>query len=316
MKKVLILTSGGDSSGMNVFIKAFAKLCKKHSIELVASLYGYQGLVDNNFEKLDYDNMAYIENVGGSIIKSARSKDFLSKEGFATAVENIKKQNAECVVVIGGNGTINGSIDLKNAGVKVVAVPGTIDNDMIYTDFTLGFDTACQNSAKLVNNIKQSMDTFGRGLIAEVMGRDCADIALRTSIITNADMCIFENQSAKQIAEEIKSLIAKGVDSPLVIVKEHLFDIEALAQEIEKLIGKEFRAVKVGYAQRGGEPSNTDKILAIKFAFETMKNIENSNFGVAVGQQSDNIISVEVEDAVKSKKFYSENLKELFLAYK
>lgn len=316
MKKVLILTSGGDSSGMNVFLKAFAKLCKKQNIELIASLFGYQGLVDGNFTKLDYDDMDYIENVGGSIIKSARSTDFVSKAGFEKALKNIKKQNAECVVVIGGNGTINGAIDLKNAGVNVVAVPGTIDNDMTYTDFTLGFDTACQNSARLVNNIKQSMDTFGRGLIAEVMGRDCADIALRTSIITNADMCIFENQPKDQIINEVKILIKNGTLSPLIIIKEHLYDIEELAKELEKSLKKEFRAVKVGYAQRGGEPSNTDKILAIKFAFEAMNNIQNANYGVAVGQQSDNIISVNVEDAVKSKKAYSQKLKELFFAYK
>ena len=316
MKKVLVLTSGGDSSGMNVFLKSFAKLCKKENILLIGSLYGYQGLVDGNFVKLDYDNMDYIENIGGSIIKSSRSTDFQTKSGFEKALKNIKKLGVLCTVVVGGNGTIKGAIDLKNAGVDVVAIPATIDNDLTYTDFTLGFDTACQNSARLMSNIKQSMDSFGRGLIAEVMGRDCADIALQTSIITNANLCIYEYMPEDELSQTISNMIKNGIVSPLIVVKEHLYDIEKLAKDLEQKTGKTFRAVKIGYAQRGGEPSNADKLLAIKFAYETMKDVKASNFGVAVGQQSDDIISVSIEKAVESRKQYSEKLKELFLAFK
>ena len=315
MKKVLILTSGGDSSGMNAYIKSLAKLCKKNNINLVASLFGFQGLVENKIVDLHVENMNYIENTGGSIIKSSRSTDFMTKQGFETALSNLKKHNVDCVVVVGGNGTIKGAYDLSEAGVNVIAIPATIDNDMAFTEKTLGYDTACQNAAKLVNDIRQSMDCFERGLVVEVMGRDCADIALHTAIITGADVCVSEKIAVGNIASKIKNVLDDGKLSPVVIIKEHLFDAEQLAMELGSATNKTFRAVKIGYAQRGGEPSNADKMFAIELAAKTMECAMNSEFSVAIGQQSGNMIAAPIKEAANGKNFNSAKLIKLFDMY-
>ena len=190
MKKILVLTSGGDCSGMNAYIKALAKLCKKESVKLVASIEGFQGLVDNNIVDIEYDNLGEIQNLGGTIIKTSRSKDFVTKEGFEKAIQTLKNHNIDCTVIVGGNGSMRGANDLVNAGVNVIAIPGTIDNDLGYTQKTLGYDTACQNASEAIIKIKQTMQACGRGTIVEVMGRNCADIAIRSAILSNADMLI------------------------------------------------------------------------------------------------------------------------------
>ena len=315
MKKILVLTSGGDSSGMNAYLKSLAKLCKDNDIKLVASLYGYQGLIDNNIVDLDFDKMEYVENLGGSIIKSSRCLDFMKQEGFNKALQNIKNLDVDCVVAVGGNGSFKGAKDLANAGVNVIAIPGTVDNDLAYSDLSLGFDTACKSAVDLVNVTYQTMSTFDRGFIVEVMGRDCADIALYTSIITNADLCIIEETDFENILKKVNDIIKAGKQSPLVVCKEYLLDIEKLAKYLEDNTKKTFRAIKVGYAQRGGEPTITDKMFAIQLACATIRNFDENNFGVAIGKENEKIVEKDLNVVTKEKRVYSKHLKDLYDEY-
>lgn len=314
MKKILILTSGGDSSGMNAYIKALAKLCKKNDIKLFGCMYGFAGLIKKDFVELDYNKMPQVQNMGGTILKSSRCKEFQTEIGFKTAVSNFKNGNFDCLIVVGGNGSLSGAYDLAKAGVNVIGIPATIDNDLEYTDLSLGFDTACQNAVCDIVKIKQSMSAFDRGFIAEVMGRCCSDIALKTAIISNADMCITENVGFEKILQKVNKKTQNGVKSPLIIVQENLLDVESLASHLQNETDREYRSVKLGYIQRGGEPSNVDKMFAIELAVYTIQNFNDNLFGIAIGKKGENMVCENLSNAFKQKSSQS-NLKHIFEQY-
>ena len=315
MKKIMVLTSGGDSSGMNAYIKALAKLCKKHDINLVASMYGYQGLVENSVKPIEYAELGEIQNLGGSFIKTSRSKDFVTDEGFKKALETIKKHNIDCLVIVGGNGSFNGANDLCNAGVNVIAIPGTIDNDLAYTDKTLGYDTASQNAIDAIVKIKQTMDTCDRGTIVEVMGRHCSDIAVRSAILCDADLLITEQLTNEQILKKVENIINFEKENPLIVVQENILDVNSLAKFLEEKTQKEFRATIIGYLQRGGEPTANDKLFAIQLATETIKNILQNNYNIAIGEKNGEIISQKIDKAVAMIKQPDFKLFEVYKEY-
>ncbi len=314
MKKILVLTSGGDCSGMNAYLKALAKLCKKNEFELFASLYGFQGLVENSIMPINYDELGEIQNFGGSVIKTSRSKDFVTEKGFNLALSNLKKWNFDCVVVVGGNGSTKGAYDLSDAGVKVIAVPATIDNDLAYTDTTLGYDTACQNALDAVVKIKQTMDTCDRGTIVEVMGRNCADITVHTAILSDADMIITKQKSFESILKRVDDIINFEKKNPLIVVQENILNVNELSKFLEEHTKKEFRATIIGYLQRGGAPTADDKLLAIQFATKTIELIKNNTYNVAVGEIDSKITSTVLKEAIITKQF-SKKLLEIFEKY-
>lgn len=316
MKKVLVLTSGGDSSGMNAYIKALAQICKKNKINLHACYYGYQGLIDGNFKKMDCVDLAHIENQGGSVIKVSRSNEFTTQEGFNKALKNIKKFKADCIVVIGGNGTFKGAKDLSVAGVNVLAIPGTIDNDLFYTDKTLGYETACNNALDAIIKIKQTMQSCDRGAVVEVMGRNCPDITIFSAILSNADVLVTEKMPFDDILKQIKKVIKSGNDSPLVVVQENLIDIKQLAEYLQQNTGKQFKPNILGYLQRGGAPTSREKLFAIELACETVQNILNSNYNKAIGIKNDVIFSQDIVKALNEKSRTSGKLKKIYEYYK
>ena len=315
MKKVLVLTSGGDSSGMNAYIKAIAKLCKKNGIAIFGSMYGFAGLIKNDFVELDYNKMPQVQNMGGSILKSSRCKEFQTADGFQKAVQNVKNGGFDCLIVVGGNGSLRGAYDLMKSGINIIGIPATIDNDLAYTELSLGYDTACQNAVSDIVKIKQSMSAFDRGFIAEVMGRHCSDIALKTAIISNADMCITENVGFEDVLQKVNQKTQNGVKSPLIIVQENLFDTEKLAEYLEAETKREYRSVKLGYIQRGGEPSNVDKMYAIELAVLTMENFKSNTFGIALGKKGGKTVAEDLVEATKTKQVDSSALMHIYKSY-
>jgi 6-phosphofructokinase 1 len=315
MKKILVLTSGGDSSGMNAYLKALAKLCEQNGINLTASLYGYQGLIEGNLKKLDTAEMTEVENLGGSIIKVSRSKDFQTEDGFQKALKTIKKQKPECVVVVGGNGSFMGAKRLMDAGVNVIAIPGTIDNDLFFTDKTLGYDTACNNALDAVIKIKQTMEACDRGAVVEVMGRNCPDLAIHTAILANAEILITQKVSNEQVLKDVKKLQSRGTKSPLIIVQENLIDVHSLAKFLTENTQVTFKANVLGYLQRGGAPTSTEKLFAIELACETIKNVLCENFNKAIGQRDEKIISQNLDDALKEQPRTGGKLKNIYDFY-
>lgn len=314
MKKVLVLTSGGDSSGMNAYLKSLAQICEKNKISLNACYYGYQGLIDGNIKKINSAELAHIENQGGSVIKVSRSKDFTTEQGFNKALKTAKKY--DCVIVVGGNGSFRGAKDLADAGINVLAIPGTIDNDLFYTDKTLGYETACNNALDAIIKIKQTMQSCDRGAVVEVMGRNCPDITIFSAILSNADVLITEKLEFADILKQVKQAIKKGATSPLVVVQENLIDINELSKYLQTNTSKEFKPNILGYLQRGGAPTSREKLFAIELACETVKNILNNNYNKAIGIKNDVIFSQDLTKALKEKSRTSGKLNELYHYYK
>lgn len=291
--KVGILTSGGDAPGMNAFISKFTTLATAAGFEVIAFKFGYQGLIDNSTKPLTIEDVSNIAHLGGSNIKSTRSSEFLTKQGFKRAIQNIKLNEIDCLVVLGGDGTLRGAKELSAAGIKVIYIPATIDNDLSYTDQTLGFDSAVNAAVDAIDKIKQTMLSLNRIFICEVMGRHCPDIAISSAIATDATILITEakNFSFKETISKIKEAIESGEEAPSIVIRENILDVFELAKKIQNELDIETRACRIGYVQRGTSPSVMDRILARKFAQAVLDLISSKKFNRAVGQVKNKIIT-------------------------
>lgn len=291
--KVGILTSGGDAPGMNAFISKFTTLATAAGFEVIAFKFGYQGLIDNSTKPLTREDVSNIAHLGGSNIKSTRSSEFLTKQGFKRAIQNIKLNEIDCLVVLGGDGTFRGAKELSVAGIKIVYIPATIDNDLSYTDQTLGFDSAVNAAVDAIDKIKQTMLSLNRIFICEVMGRHCPDIAISSAIATDATILITEakNFSFKETISKIKEAIESGEEAPSIVIRENILDVFELAKKIQNELDIETRACRIGYVQRGTSPSVMDRILARKFAQAVLDLISSKKFNRAVGQVKNKIIT-------------------------
>lgn len=291
--KIGILTSGGDAPGMNAFISKFTTLATAAGFEVIAFKFGYQGLIDNSTKPLTREDVSNIAHLGGSNIKSTRSSEFLTKQGFKRAIQNIKLNEIDCLVVLGGDGTLRGAKELSAAGIKIVYIPATIDNDLSYTDQTLGFDSAVNAAVDAIDKIKQTMLSLNRIFICEVMGRHCPDIAISSAIATDATILITEakNFSFKETISKIKEAIESGEEAPSIVIRENILDVFELAKKIQNELDIETRACRIGYVQRGTSPSVMDRILARKFAQAVLDLISSKKFNRAVGQVKNKIIT-------------------------
>lgn len=291
--KIGILTSGGDAPGMNAFISKFTTLATAAGFEVIAFKFGYQGLIDNSTKPLTREDVSNIAHLGGSNIKSTRSSEFLTKQGFKRAIQNIKLNEIDCLVVLGGDGTLRGAKELSAAGIKVIYIPATIDNDLSYTDQTLGFDSAVNAAVDAIDKIKQTMLSLNRIFICEVMGRHCPDIAISSAIATDATILITEakNFSFKETISKIKEAIESGEEAPSIVIRENILDVFELAKKIQNELDIETRACRIGYVQRGTSPSVMDRILARKFAQAVLDLISSKKFNRAVGQVKNKIIT-------------------------
>lgn len=307
MERIGILCSGGDSQGMNTCIKTIVKICESHNILPIAINRGFQGLIENDFSFLNHEMVANIDNLGGCFIKVARCKEFETPQGVKKGVNNLIKNRIDGLIVIGGNGSFKGVEELAKYGIKCIAIPGTIDNDLFYTDNALGFDTAVTNCVSAIENIRQTMLANNRALVVEVMGRDCGDIALRTALATVAHSVATKElkKSVKDIIKDLRQVLEFGIVSPVVVMSEHQpFTPQDVANEIEKQLGVESRGCTLGYIQRGGAPSVKDKILAIKWGIESVEMLLDGKYGYALGVKGNRIIFVPIEEANRTKQVF------------
>lgn len=316
MKNVAILTSGGDSQGMNAYIHKLTKLLIKNKFKVLGIKRGFQGLLDEDFVVLTSDFVENISFLGGSVLKTARCTEFRTDEGVLKGYKILKKHKIDVLVVLGGNGSFKGAINLCEKGQKIICIPGTIDNDLFYSDISLGFDTAVNNAVETIEKIKQTMLSNNRGLIVEVMGRDCGNIALNTAISVNANGLVINEdpKSAQNIEKFVKNAIKNGVESPVIVVQENILDGKILSENLQKKFNKQFKFEKIGYVQRGGSPTVKDKIFANLLAIQTVNSILNGEFNVAIGMNKENIFTKDVFSALKAKSNFNANLYELFLS--
>ena len=312
--RIGILTSGGDAPGMNACVKSACEMACNLGYEVIAFRRGYKGIMDMDYVQLDRDYVADIFNLGGSKIMTGRSAEFTKDAGVRLAVSNLQKLGIEALVVIGGNGTYRGANELAEYGVKVVAIPATVDNDVYSTDRSIGFDTAVNNAVDMIVNIQATMRANERVALIETMGRDGGDIALYSAIASESDIVLVPEDPKKDttVVEMILDEIDRGNQSPIVILAEKQFDLDKLRQKVEKTTNKECRAVILGYMQRGGGPNMADRTLAIRYGATAISLISNGVFNVALGVDDDMIITTPIQNAVRMKSNFRRDLYDLF----
>ena len=307
MKRIAVLTSGGDSPGMNAAIRAVVRSAVFHDIDVLGVFKGYQGLVEGDFKKLHVRSVAKILGRGGTILKSARCEEFMSEEGRAKAIENLRNNNVDGLVVIGGNGTFTGALKLFNEyGFPVIGLPGTIDNDLDGTDNTIGFDTATNNVIDAVDKIRDTADSHNRLFFVEVMGRDNGFIALRTGIATGAIAVMTPETeiSVDGLVQVLEEGQKNKKSSSIVIVAEGNSSGGAyiLAQEVKKRTDQyDIRITVLGHLQRGGSPSCSDRFLASRLGIEAVEALINGVTNSMVGVVNDSLVHTPFEDAIANK---------------
>ncbi len=305
MKRIAVLCSGGDSQGMNACIKAIVDTCTSNNVTVLGINRGYQGLIENDIRELNKLDVANIETIAGAIIKTSRSAEFMTEEGFKKAINNLKINDIEGLIVIGGNGSFRGCRDLVHAGINVIGIPGTIDNDLYYTERSLGFDTAVQQAVNTVTDVKQTMYANSRAVVFKCMGRHCGDIALHTAVAVEADsLAVNEiDYSISEIISDVKNSLKHGVTSPVVILSEGCkLDMDEVVYEIQAQTHLTTRGIEIGYIQRGGEPTYYDRMLGVRWGVLAVQLLMQDMTNLALGIKNDKIFTtplIEVEHVLQ-----------------
>ncbi len=289
MKKIAVLTSGGDAPGMNAAVRAVVRSSEYFGYEVLGVNFGYRGLIEADFKQMEHLDVSGIIQRGGTILKSARSEKFREAEGRAIAAANLKKEGVDALVAIGGDGTFRGGTMLsKEHGINVVGVPGTIDNDLIGTDETIGYDTALNTAMQAIDKIRDTADAHERLFLVEVMGRDAGFIALETGIACGAELIILPEaiEKIEDIKESLKDILKEKSRSTLVVVSEG--DESGGAIKLSKKLEKDFskydmRVGILGHIQRGGSPTAHDRVLASRLGYEAVHAIHKGLSEVMVG---------------------------------
>ena len=304
--KVGILTSGGAAPGMNACIRAVVRGCLSKGMDVYGIYQGYHGVINDDIKQLNIASVADIIHRGGTILRTARSDEFKTPEGRAQGYEMLKKHGIDTLVVIGGDGTLTGAMAFsKQTGMKVYGLPGTIDNDLGYTDTTIGFDTAVNTAVAAVGNIRDTSSSMGRTTVIEVMGRHCGDIALYAGLAGGAEDILIPEQpyDIDKICDEIKAGVARGKLHSIIIKAEGVaLSTQALAEFLELKTGCETKTVLLGYIQRGGSPTARDRVIASRMGVKAAELIEQGAESSAIGIHGDEIITVPIEEALTMKK--------------
>ncbi len=309
-KRIAILTSGGDAPGMNACIRSVVRNGIYNGFEMVGVIKGYYGLVNNEMIPMDNRSVGNIVNRGGTILRTARCLEFKTDEGIKTALKNIEDNHICGVVVIGGDGSFKGCRSLTENGIPAIGIPGTIDNDLAYTDFTLGFDTAVNTVLEAITKIRDTMASHDRVSIIEVMGHHCGDIALYAGLCGGAEYIIVPELewSIEELCQKLEQGRDAGKTSSIVVVAEGAAKGATLAAEIKQRTTMDTRTTVLGYIQRGGSPSATDVLLASRFGTHAVKLIANGIGGRCVGIKNNRIFDMDITEACAQVKKIDKDL--------
>lgn len=305
MKTIAVFTSGGDSPGMNACIRAVVRTALHHGIRTYGIVQGYQGMIDGQFRLLESDDVGNILQRGGTILKSSRSKEFLTKEGRVKAFENLKKHNIEGVVAIGGDGTFAGAkVFTEEHQIPFIGLPGTIDNDLIGTDYTIGYDTALNNVIDAVDKIKDTAASHDRLFFVEVMGKDAGFIALRSGIGVGAAAILIPevHTDLTELVNTLRDSYTRRKSSSIIIVAEG-DDAGGAYKIAEKVVAElpqyDTRVSILGHQQRGGSPSALDRMLASQLGHEAVNALIAGKHSVMVGIVNKQVTYTPFEQAIK-----------------
>ena len=303
MRKIGILTSGGDAPGMNAAIRATVRTCLNSGVEPYVIYDGYKGLVEGKIIKVDRRFVSEVLNRGGTIIGTARLDDFKNIEVQKKAIENLNEVGIEGLVVVGGDGSFRGAKELGELGIKCIGVAGTIDNDINSPGYTIGFDTALNTIIDAVDKLRDTSSSHHRCTIVEVMGRHCGDLALYSSIACGADILIDPNTTLNEdeMYRDIISMKEEGRRHVLIIVSENILNVNELAINIQKNTGFETRANVLGHFQRGGNPTAMDRFRASVLGSAAVKYLMNGENGKMIYLSNKEIKAISFDEAVKKK---------------
>lgn len=315
IKKIAVLTSGGDAPGMNAAIRAVVRACTYYRVDCIGVYRGYQGLIEGDFEMLSARHVSNIINKGGTILKSARSEEFKTVEGREKAYENLKKAGVGALVIIGGDGTFTGGLKfIEEFNFPVVGIPGTIDNDIYGTDNTIGYDTALNTVVEVIDKIRDTASSHNRLFFIEVMGRDAGFIALNTGIGAGAEEILIpeKNLGLDRLVESLDKSREKGKTSSIVVVSEgdkigkNVFELADYIKE--KYPFYDIRVSVLGHMQRGGSPSCYDRVLASRLGVAAVEALLDRTSGVMVGVTNNEVTSVGFNKAIKMNHDINEEL--------
>lgn len=302
MKKIAVLTSGGDAPGMNAAIRAVARTGHSMGVEVFGVRWGYAGLIEGNFRQLGPRDVGGIIQLGGTVLGSARSKEFKTEEGRATALANLATLGIEGLVVIGGNGSQTGAYTLHQMGFPVIGVASTIDNDLIGSDITIGVDTALNIALEAIDRLKVTASSHRRAFLVEVMGRDCGYLAIMAGIAGGAEMVVIPEvpSTPDDIAHTLLRSYERGKTNGIVVVAEgaaqNAEELLASLRPREKELGFEIRATTLGHIQRGGAPGAFDRTLASRLGHRAAELLISGTSGVLVGQQASKLTTTPHEE--------------------
>lgn len=310
MNTIGILTSGGDAPGMNSAIRAAVRTALNNGMRIKGIRNGFDGLMQGDIYEMNVSSVADIIHKGGTILGTARSLEFKEAEGQKRGAQILADYGIEGLIVIGGDGSFKGAKALSDLGIKTVAIPGTIDNDMGYTDFTLGFFTAIETVSEAVGKLRDTSSSHGRAVVIEVMGRNCGDLALYSGLAGGAESIIVPEHefSLNEIIEKMEHGRKRGKLHHLITLAEGVGDPYSIATELEEKTGIETKVTVLGHVQRGGSPSAVDRLLGSTMGARAVELLLEERTDLAIGFVDGGLIEVSIDEAVSKKSQFDENL--------
>ena len=305
IKRIGVLTSGGDAPGMNAAVRAVVRTAISNGLECVGIRRGWQGLINSDFKKMDGDSVNHILSRGGTILYTARSDDFMTEEGRLKAVSTCKMLGIDAVIAIGGDGTFRGALELSRLGVPVVGVPATIDNDLGCSNYTIGFDTACNTAIECIDRLRDTMQSHERCSVVEVMGRNAGFLALYVAIAAGATAVLVPERELdfqKDVVERIQNARLAGNTHFMIVVAEGVGSAFDIGARIKEELGMDPRVTVLGHIQRGGSPNARDRETATRMGYRAVKAIIDGNTNCIIGTKQGEIMEIPIEEALQMKK--------------
>ena len=310
MKRIGVLTSGGDAPGMNAAIRAVVRTAIVNGLEVTGIEYGYQGILEKRFVPMQMRSVSSIIQRGGTILRTARCLEFLKSEVQDQAIANMREAGIDGLVVIGGDGSFKGAQALSRKGFPTIGIPGTIDNDIAYTDYTLGFHTACTTCIDAIDKIRDTSFSHDRITIVEVMGRRCGDIALYSGIAGGAEIIIVPelNFTFSDIKKRMSELVKKGKTSGIVVLAEGVCGADELTKFLVRETNISVRATVLGHTQRGGSPCVYDRVFGTRLGYAAVELLKKDIGNRVVGVRKEKIIDMDIEEALAITKKFDKDL--------
>ena len=311
MYKRQVLTSGGDAPGMNAAVRAVVRAGINKGMRVYGVYRGYNGLLNGDVQEMNLRSVSDIIGFGGTMLYTARSEEFATPAGIKKAADFCRSIDVSGVVVIGGDGSFKGARALTNAGINCIGIPGTIDNDIACSEYTVGFDTAMNTALQMVDRIRDTAQSHDRCSIVEVMGRRCGDIALQTGIATGATAILVPEipyNIERDVIQRIVNTQKTGKKHFIIVVAEGVGKVAELANYIENRLGIETRATILGHVQRGGSPTLRDRVVASEMGFRAVELLEKNLGNRVVAMKDGKIIDLDINEALDMQRVFDEDL--------